>query len=86
MRVKKQPTIYKSEDSTLITIEAQQNDFYEAIEFAKKFENADGEKEFDISVKQRRKHRSLDANAYLWVLLGKLAEVLKLPPEEVYRQ
>lgn len=85
MRVKKQPVIYRSEDSTLITIETQQNDFYEAIDFAKKFEKADGKKEFDLSAKQRRKHRSLDANAYLWVLIGKLAEVLKLPTEEVYR-
>lgn len=29
--------------------------------------------------------RSLDANAYAWVLLGKIAEKVNLPKEEVYR-
>lgn len=30
--------------------------------------------------------RSLTANAYAWTLLGKLSAVLKIPPEEIYRQ
>jgi hypothetical protein len=37
-----------------------------------------------IEVKPYRKRRSLDANAYLWVLLGKLAEVLHTNKDEVY--
>ena len=85
MRIKKQPKIFRAEDSTLITIEAQFNDFNEAIKFAEKLEKANGEREFDLTAKQRRKHRSLDANAYLWVLLGKLAEVHNITAEEVYR-
>lgn len=36
-------------------------------------------------LKRWREHRSLDANAYCWVLLGKLSAVLNFPPEEVYR-
>lgn len=35
---------------------------------------------------QKRKRRSLDANAYFWVLAGKLAAKLRVSPEEVYRQ
>lgn len=40
----------------------------------------------DAELRRQRKKRSLDANAYCWVLLGKLSETLRLPPEEVYRQ
>lgn len=34
------------------------------------------DKPHEVSVKQKRKARSLDANAYLWVLLDKLSEKL----------
>lgn len=33
-----------------------------------------------------REKRSLSANAYCWVLLGKLSEKLGIPPEEIYWQ
>lgn len=39
-----------------------------------------------LTVKKYRKKRSLDANAYAWVLLDKLAEAMRLPKEEIYRQ
>ena len=41
---------------------------------------------YDLEVKEHRKKRSLDANAYAWVLIGKLAEALRLTPLEIYRQ
>lgn len=37
----------------------------------------------DITLKKNK--RSLDANAYAWVLFGKLAMVLEIPKEQVYR-
>ena len=37
-----------------------------------------------VEVKKYRDKRSLDANAYLWVLLQKMAEVLKTTKEELY--
>ena len=40
----------------------------------------------DLNVKQHRNKRSLDANAYAWVLLGKLAEAMRITPVEVYRK
>lgn len=43
-------------------------------------------KVYEVIVKPRRKKRSLDANAYCWVLLDKLAEKLSTPKTEVYRQ
>lgn len=43
------------------------------------------DKKYVAEFKEYRERRSLDANAYCWVLLGKLAAVLNLPPEEIYR-
>ena len=39
----------------------------------------------DIDVKKFRKKRSLDANALAWVLMGKIAAKIGIPPENVYR-
>jgi hypothetical protein len=35
-------------------------------------------------IKQQRPKRSLNANAYCWVLIGKIAEKLELPNDAVY--
>lgn len=48
-------------------------------------------KRYELTLKQQRKKRSLDSNAYAWVLLGKLAAKLSLPqapitPEDIYRE
>lgn len=39
----------------------------------------------DIDVKKHRKKRSVDANAYAWVLIGKIAFVLGIRKEEAYK-
>ncbi len=36
-------------------------------------------------VKEVKKKRSLDSNAYAWVLLGKLQERLNIPKEDIYK-
>ena len=41
-------------------------------------------KTYDLTVKEHRKKRSLDANAYAWVLIGKLADAMRIPPTVVY--
>ena len=43
-------------------------------------------KVYEAELKEHRQRRSLDANSYAWVLLGKLANKLGLPKEEVYRE
>lgn len=40
----------------------------------------------DIEVKKHRNKRSLDANAYCWVLCEKLAIAMDITKEEVYKQ
>lgn len=42
----------------------------------------DREKLFEI--KEHRQKRSLNANAYAWVLIGKIADVLRTSKEDVY--
>ena len=44
------------------------------------------DKLYNLEVKEYRKKRSLDANAYAWVLIHKLAAAMHLTPEEVYLQ
>lgn len=44
----------------------------------------DGKKKYDIEVKLHREKRSLDANAYCWVLIGKLGDALRMDKDAVY--
>lgn len=45
----------------------------------------DSEAEYTVSVKRRKKKRSLDANAYMWVLLKELAFKVENSPIELYK-
>ena len=42
--------------------------------------------ECDITIKKHREKRSLDSNAYCWVLLGKLADKLDRSAVEIYKE
>lgn len=53
---------------------------------AKLIETLDGEKEYVIEVKEKKKKRSLDANAYFWTLADKLSEKLNKPKTDIYRE
>lgn len=44
------------------------------------------DKLYDLEVKEHRKKRSKDANAMAWSLINQIADVLRIPPVEVYRQ
>lgn len=44
------------------------------------------ETEYTVTVENYHKPRSLSANAYLWVLLDKIAEVLDTTKEEIYKR
>ena len=41
---------------------------------------------YDLEVREHRQKRSLDANAYCWVLINKIADALRITPKEIYRQ
>jgi len=42
------------------------------------------DKKFELN--EYKEKRSLDSNAYCWVLLGKLQEKLHIPKEDIYRR
>lgn len=48
--------------------------------------NMEEGKEYGLSLDLFKKKRSLDANAYCWVLIGKLANVLNQPKTQIYRE
>ena len=48
-------------------------------------EELKNEGKLNIELKKYRKKRSLDSNAYAWVLLGELQNTLNIPKEEIYR-
>ena len=43
-------------------------------------------KQLDVTIEQHRRKRSLDSNAYLWILCQKIAEVTRSTKEAVYRE
>lgn len=51
-----------------------------------KFLRTKQDRPYDLTIKEHRKKRSLDANAYAWVLIGRLADAMRITPAEVYRQ
>ena len=48
-------------------------------------EGLKNENKLNIELKKYNKSRSLDSNAYAWVLLGELQDVLNVPKEEIYK-
>lgn len=48
-------------------------------------DSLDDDKEYLLTVKENRRRRSLDANAYAWVLLDKLSEHMQMPKEDIYK-
>lgn len=58
------------------------NEYHEAIKASQEF--ADGVT-VALKVGKKNKKRSLDSNAYFWILVDKLSQKLNLPKEEIYR-
>mgnify|MGYP002520561771 CR=1 FL=1 len=67
------------------------------IEFAKKdsirviaevasyIDSLEDAKQYVMTIKEKKKKRSLDANSYFWLLCDKLAEKTRIPKTEIYR-
>ena len=47
-------------------------------------EELKNENKLNVELKKYRKERSLDANAYMWVLVSKIQEKLNIQKEEIY--
>ena len=44
------------------------------------------QEKLSLKIGKFKQKRSLDANAYCWTLIGKIAEKTKVPKDEVYRE
>lgn len=64
-----------------LTLEINEDD-----EFAVVFDELNQKDKITIDLKPYRRKRSLDANAYFWVLCGKLAAKIGVPKSEIYRE
>ena len=49
-------------------------------------EQLKNENKLNVEIKKYKKKRTLDSNAYCWVLLGKIQDILRVPKEEIYRE
>lgn len=54
-------------------------------ELASYLDSLEGGKEYILTVKEKKKRRSLDANAYCWLLIDKIAAQIHESKEAVYR-
>lgn len=63
-----------------LMVKPEREDIGKAMSIVRKHKD----RRYDLEVREHRKKRSLDANAYAWVLIHKLAEVERITPEEVY--
>lgn len=63
-----------------LMVKPTREDLGEAMAFIRKMKP----KPYEVTIKEQRKKRSKDANAYCWELVGKLAEVMRISPNEVY--
>lgn len=48
--------------------------------------NPEPNKNYILEIKEKKKKRSLDANAYCWALLNELSNKLKIPAIELYQE
>lgn len=53
---------------------------------AKKWTSEMKDRKYVLEIKEYRPRRSLDANAYCWLLLGKLSAKLGTPADQLYRE
>ncbi|MBQ6501211.1 MAG: hypothetical protein IJI87_07555 [Mogibacterium sp.] len=73
-------------ESDRLTITIDYKDRMQLIDKLNALGNIEPEAEYDIEVKKHRQRRSLDANAYLWVLADKIAEKAEITATDVYRK
>lgn len=67
-----------------LVVNVEPEDKQAVIDLVKKIN--EGKRKYTLSMNPVKRQRSLSANAYAWVLMQKIAEVLRTSKEEVYRQ
>ena len=63
----------------MLTLEINERSDFEAL-----VDEMRDKDKLSIEVKEFRQHRSLNANAYAWLLIGKIADILRAGKDEIY--
>ena len=77
----------QKDDELCLMFPIQKADYWKAKRLLEHMQDAllrDTIPPLEITVKEAKKHRSLDQNAYLWALLGEIARVIGTSNREVY--
>lgn len=77
----------QKDDELMLMFPIQKTDYWKAKRLLELMQDAllrDTIPPLEITVKEAKKHRSLDQNAYLWALLGEIARVIGTSNREVY--
>lgn len=75
------PMTYYGMEKPVLTLEVNEN----TETLFRIFEELKTAEKLSIKITKHTKKRSLDANAYAWVLIGKIAEKTNVPRVDVYR-
>lgn len=74
-----QSTALSMDGKPLITFKV--NEYWDCMKMAQELNG----QPVSIKVAKKKKKRSLDSNAYFWILVDKLSQRLNIPKEDVYR-
>ena len=77
----------QKDDELCLMFPIQKTDYWKAKRLLEHMQDAllrDTIPPLEITVREAKKHRSLDQNAYLWALLGEIARVIGTSNREVY--
>jgi hypothetical protein len=88
MRLVGQPRIELLYKQNNLVIPVNKGDFNAVHSLLTDLGTIDPKKDYEVSISLKKKKRSLDANAYLWTLLGKLGSAVTPPlsKERVYQK
>lgn len=86
MKILEAPFLAVLYDKCVLSINLSKKNMHEIMSKISDLGVIDKEAEYDIKIEKKRRKRSLDANAYAWVFIGKLAEALKESTTTVYRR
>lgn len=73
-------------DGPKLTLTFQKGENHAVVRLFESIGTIEPDKDYEVSIKPKKRRRSLDANAYMWTLIGKLGEKLCKPDAEIYRQ
>lgn len=85
MKLKDNPRIELLYTVTNLIIPLQKGQEHDLTEFLAGLGQLDLNKDYDVKIEIKKKHRTLDQNAYMWTLISKIASKLGRSNLDVYR-